>query len=257
MKVHFLCADDEIFLPHFFEEVFSQSRHEIQGVAIAEDPRFKEFLQNSFRFMGAKLFLYEVINQLGVRLRNLFYGIINQSRVSSIENVCLKYKIDFSRINRVNTDSFRSWLREKDIDVLVSVACPQILKKKLLSIPKLAAINIHYALLPFYRGQYPSFWVLAQGEEYTGVSVHHMVEKVDAGDIIIQIKEKIRTEDSFYSLVKRLKTTIGPGALLMALDKLESGDKSVINNRIEQGSYYSFPTREDMKRFLSGGRRWR
>ncbi|MCD6163368.1 MAG: hypothetical protein J7K40_13290 [candidate division Zixibacteria bacterium] len=257
MRIFFITTNDRIFLPFFFDKVFSNIDYEIVGVAAADDPNFKKFLINSFSFMGFRLFACEVINQVKVRLLDIARKIFTPNRKHSIQSVCGKYSIPFSNITRVNTKSFRSFLKNQQIDVLVSVACPQILRKRILNIPSKAAINIHYALLPHYRGQYPSFWVLAHGEEYTGVSVHYMVEKVDAGDILIQLKEKITPDDTFYSLVKRLKTTIGPKALIMALDKINKNDSSTIKNNPDNGSYFSFPTKTDMAEFKKRGRKWR
>jgi methionyl-tRNA formyltransferase len=257
MRIYFLCADDKVFLPRFFEKIFSGSSFEIAGVAIVADPNFKKFLKASLRFMGWRIFSGEVYNQLLLRMKNLYYRIFAPSRISAIENVCNQHDIECRKIEKVNSRDFRDFLSDKEIDVLVSVACPQILKSKILQIPRKAAINIHYGLLPNYRGQYPSFWVLANGEQYTGVSVHFMTRKVDAGDILVQVKEKIKPDDTFYSLVARLKTTIGPEALLQALKKIDAGDLSAIPNVIEQGSYFSFPSRKDMRIFLQRGRRWR
>lgn len=257
MRIFFITTNDRIFLPYFFDKVFSGIDYEIVGVAVADDPNFKKFLKNSLSFMGFWLFACEVINQIKVRLLDIARKIFTPAKKCSIQSVCEKYSIPFSSVVRINTKNFRSFLKNQQIDVLVSVACPQILKRKILSIPSKAAINIHYALLPHYRGQYPSFWVLAHGEEYTGVSVHYMVEKVDAGDILIQLKEKIKSEDTFYSLVKRLKTNIGPKALIMALDKIDNNDNSIIKNNPDEGLYFSFPTKTDMAEFKKRGCKWR
>ena len=83
-----------------------------------------------------------------------------------------------------------------------------------------------------------------------------MVKEIDAGDILIQEKAAIKPEDTFYSLVKRLKKELGPKALLRAIDKIRNGDSSVIPNNIQDGSYFGFPTREAMKRFRAAGRKW-
>jgi methionyl-tRNA formyltransferase len=257
MRIYFLTTDDRVFLPYFFDKVFSQVDYEVVGLALVKDPNFIRFLKNSLTFMGPRLFFEEMSHQLMIRCNGLVNSLFARSNKFSIKSVCSRYAIPVSTIAKINSDDFRSFLKAADVDVLVSVACPQILKKGLLSIPKLAAINIHYGLLPDYRGQYPSFWVLAQGEEFTGVSVHHMIPKVDAGDILVQAREKIRPDDTFYSLVGRLKTTIGPQALLAALDKIKNGDESRLENDPARGSYYSFPTRPDMARFRKRGRKWR
>jgi methionyl-tRNA formyltransferase len=257
MRIFFLSAGDDVFLPRFYNKVFAESKYDICGVARVDDPHFRKFLLASFKFMGWRLFFGEVFHQVILKIKNIFYKIFMSSKVTSIESICRKYNVEFLSIPKINTKAFRNFLQTKQIDVLVSVACPQILKKKILEIPARAAINVHYALLPQYRGQYPSFWVLAKGEEYTGVSVHYMAEKIDAGEILVQIKEKIKTDDTFYSLVGRLKTTIGPKALLKALDKIADSDMTGLPNDIDSGSYFSFPTRQDMIGFLRRGRRWR
>lgn len=257
MRIFFLTTNDRIFLPYFFENAFSRINYKIAGLAIVDNPNFKKFLKNSFFFMGPSLFGREVIYQLGIRFKCLYKSIFSPSQTYSIKSVCKKFGVLFSSVNKVNSKMFRSYLKSLDIDVLVSVACPQILRKKILGIPHQAAVNVHYGMLPFYGGLYPSFWVLAQGEKYTGVSIHYMVEKVDTGDILVQLKEEILPDDTFYSLVKRLKTTIGPRALVMALDKINADDIEVIKNCPEKGSYFSFPTKNDMARFKSIGRKWR
>ena len=257
MRIFFLSAGDDVFLPRFYDKVFAESKHDICGVAVVDDPHFKRFLLASLKFMGWRLFFSEVFHQVILKIKNMLYKIFMSSKITSIENICQKYNVDFLTAKKINTKAFRNFLQTIQVDVLVSVACPQILKKKILEIPSKAAINVHYALLPRYRGQYPSFWVLAKGEEYTGVSVHYMAEKIDAGEILVQIKEKIETDDTFYSLVGRLKTTIGPDALLQALGKIADGDMTGLPNDIDSGSYFSFPTREDMIGFLQRGRKWR
>lgn len=65
-------------------------------------------------------------------------------------------------------------------------------------------LNLHSALLPRYRGRCPINWVLVKGEAETGVTVHHMVDKADAGDIVGQKRVEIRAEDDAWSLTKRV-----------------------------------------------------
>ena len=257
MRVFFLTADDRVFLPEFYSRVFGGSSCTMAGLAVVKDPNFFRFLRKSCSFLGIRQFAGEIISQAWLRFKNVILTIATPGRKQDLKAVCNKFKVPFYTIDKVNTKNFRAFLQNEQIDVIVSVACPQILRKKILEIPAIAAINVHYGLLPNYRGQYPSFWVLANGEDRTGVSVHHMVEKVDAGDILVQIEEAIRPEDTFYSLVRRLKTTIGPQAIIEALHKIETGDRSVIKNNPEAGSYYSFPARQDMAAFRARGRRWR
>jgi methionyl-tRNA formyltransferase len=257
LEIFYITMGDGVFLPLFFDRILSGNGNEVAGIAVVRDPHMTRFLRRSLRFMGIWLFAGEVFRQLKIRLMDLLYRVFAQSKRSSIQSVCRKYNIPCYPVENVNSKSFHQVLKEKKINLLVSVACPQILKKKLLDIPSLGCINIHYGLLPHYRGMYPSFWVLANNEKETGVSVHYMVEKIDAGDILVQIKENIRPDDTFYSLVKRLKTTIGPTALSQAIEKIRDGNIPVIPNDPRKGSYLAFPARKDMDRFRALGRKWR
>lgn len=251
-----LTYSDQIFLPDFYDKVFFELRDDIAGLTLVSNPHFRRFLWDSLLFMSLPLFASEIIRQVKLRIKGIFQAIFTPSKKKTIQTVCLKHSVPFSYTQKINSKEFRLKLKTQEIDLIISVACPQILRKKILGLPEYGCINIHYGLLPEYRGMYPSFWVLANGEKETGVSVHYMKEKIDAGDILVQIKEKIRPEDSFYSLVKRLKTTIGPEALLEAVKKIENGDKSVIHNDPESGSYYSFPSKMAMKKFKALGRKW-
>lgn len=256
MRILILTTNDQVFLPHFFDRLFSKIGSEVVGVAIVNDPNFGRFLRKSLKFMGFWIFAGEMLRQLRIRIIRLFYSVLSPSKKLSLQSVCRKYNIPCFPVERVNSKSFHQVLKEKKIDLLVSVACPQILKKKLLDIPSRGCINIHYGLLPHYRGMYPSFWVLANDEKETGVSVHYMVEKIDAGDILVQIKENIKPDDTFCSLVKRLKTTIGPTALIQAIEKIRDGNTSIIPNDPHEGSYFAFPTKKDMARFRALNRKW-
>ena len=61
-----------------------------------------------------------------------------------------------------------------------------MVKAELLSIPRLGALNLHGSLLPKYRGRVPVNWAVINGESQTGATLHYMVEKPDAGDIVDQ-----------------------------------------------------------------------
>ena len=71
-------------------------------------------------------------------------------------------------------------------DFLFSCYYRHMLKKPLLDLPRLGALNLHGSLLPRYRGRCPVNWVLIHGETETGVTLHYMEEKPDKGDIVGQ-----------------------------------------------------------------------
>ncbi len=102
-------------------------------------------------------------------------------------------------------------------DCIVAVAYGLILPKKILDIPSLGCINLHFSLLPKYRGAAPVNWALVKGEEVTGVTTFLMNEKMDEGDILLQQKISIDDGERADSLSRRL-SEIGADLLIRTLD---------------------------------------
>lgn len=110
-----------------------------------------------------------------------------------------------------NTPAFVNLMRRLDPELILSFYYRRILGKDLLSIPRLGGINLHGSLLPKYRGRSPVNWVLVNGENETGVTLHYMVESADAGDIVAQERVLIGIEDTALSLFRKLT----PAALVL------------------------------------------
>src|SRR3970282_1232022 len=91
-------------------------------------------------------------------------------------------------------------LRPLAPDVIPSVLYRRLLGPDMLSLPRLAALNLHGSLLPAYRGRAPVNWVLVNGERRTGVTLHHMTAEADAGDIVAQQAIDIEPEDTAFTL---------------------------------------------------------
>lgn len=89
-------------------------------------------------------------------------------------------------------------------DFIFSFYYRHMIPKRILDIPRVAALNLHGSLLPKFRGRAPVNWVLVEGESETGVTLHEMVEKPDAGDIIAQKKIEIAFEDDVYTLYMKM-----------------------------------------------------
>jgi methionyl-tRNA formyltransferase len=116
-----------------------------------------------------------------------------------------------------NSHEFINHLRSLDADLFVVVSYGEILKKEIIEIPRLYAINLHASLLPKYRGAAPINWAILQGETETGVSIIRMNAKMDAGDIILQEKMSISDEDTAVSLGNRLSEK-GAELILRTID---------------------------------------
>ena len=103
-------------------------------------------------------------------------------------------------------------LQELAPELLIVVAYGQILPAKVLEIPRLGAINVHASLLPKYRGAAPIQYSLLNGDETTGVTIMHLDEGMDTGDIILQRSIDIPIDWEFNQLSAHL-STLGAEAL--------------------------------------------
>jgi len=100
-----------------------------------------------------------------------------------------------------------------EYDLSIVVAFGKILSKEILDAPKLGSINVHYSLLPKYRGASPVESAILAGEIETGVTIQRMVYKMDAGPILAQEKVAILPDETASELRKRLT---GLGAAMLA-----------------------------------------
>ena len=154
----------------------------------------------------------------------------------------------------INKDENLAKLAEYKPDLFVSIAGNQIFKRKLLDVATHGCINLHTALLPKYRGLMPSFWVLKNGETHTGVSVFFVDEGIDSGPILVQNKLAIgnRSQAELIDVTKKM----GMDAILESIDKIHLGNYELIENDAAQMTYFTFPTRDDVKAFLAAGKRF-
>ena len=117
---------------------------------------------------------------------------------------------------------FAASLAQHQADLFIVVAYGEIIKQHLLDMPKLGCINVHGSLLPKYRGAAPIQRCLIEGESQTGVTIMHMVRKMDAGDIIELAKMDIPPDMTAAELEPALRL-LGAAALLEVIAEFERG----------------------------------
>lgn len=135
-------------------------------------------------------------------------------------------------------------LRGLKPDLIVVVAYGQILPTQVLEIPPLQCINVHFSLLPRYRGAAPIQWALINGEELTGVSTLTMTEKLDAGPILRQKKVPIEPDDTVETLGIRL-ANVGAEMLVETLEAIRSNDLYPLPQREEEATQAPSLKKED------------
>lgn len=119
-------------------------------------------------------------------------------------------------------DSTLKQIGALDADIGVVVAFGSILNKQALEILKLGWVNLHYSLLPKFRGAAPVQHALLQGESTTGVTVFQLDEGMDTGPILLSVPTTIEPGENSGRLLDRL-TTIGASALLEILPSISAG----------------------------------
>jgi methionyl-tRNA formyltransferase len=107
-------------------------------------------------------------------------------------------------------------------DLFLIVAYGKIISKELLNLPKLGSLNIHYSLLPKYRGASPVESAILNGDEETGISIQKMIYKMDAGPIVAQEKVLILPDEKASELRTRL-IKIGGQLLVKILPEFIEG----------------------------------
>ena len=138
---------------------------------------------------------------------------------------------------RVNTPDWIEKVRKLSPEVIFSFYYRHLLGRDILMIPTAGAFNLHGSLLPAYRGRAPVNWVLVNGEERTGVTLHYMVEAPDAGDIVGQKEVLIEFEDTAHTLYQ--KVCVKAKELLeVVLPLIKKGVAPRVAQNLKQGSYY-------------------
>jgi len=152
------------------------------------------------------------------------------------------------------------------LDVGIVSCFPHQLQNSLLQIPRLGCYNLHPSLLPQYRGPSPLFWQFRNGESKIGITLHRMVQLIDAGPIVAW--EQVPVIDGISETdLKRLCATVGNALIQTLLQQLESGSLCLTTQDEQQASCHSWPGEEDfhittewsarrVHNFICGTRHW-
>ena len=110
-------------------------------------------------------------------------------------------------------------LSQVEPDINIVVAYGQIIPDPIIYLPRFNSINIHFSLLPKYRGASPVQWALLNGETETGVTIFELNSRMDEGDILSQKQVEIHPEETSAELEERLAQS-GSGLLLNTIKDL-------------------------------------
>lgn len=156
---------------------------------------------------------------------------------ASVAQLCARHGISVHAPEDVNHPIWVERIARLDADIGFSFYYRHLLGEPVLAAFLRGAYNLHGSLLPHYRGRAPANWVLVNGESETGVTLHRMVARADAGDIAAQRRVPIERRDTGLSLHAKLRDA---AALLLqeALPALAAGTLRETPQDLDQGSYY-------------------
>jgi len=129
-------------------------------------------------------------------------------------------------------------------DVIFSFYYREMIPVSILNLAPRGAYNMHGSLLPKYRGRAPTNWAVLNGETETGATLHEMVAKPDAGDIVDQCSVPILPDDTGQQVFDKV-TVAAEQVLWRSLPAIMAGRPARLANNLSQGSYYSRRTPED------------
>ncbi|MCR5307407.1 MAG: methionyl-tRNA formyltransferase [bacterium] len=162
---------------------------------------------------------------------------------SPVKEVALNNNIEVFQPTKIKEDYQK--ILDSNPDIIITAAYGQIIPKTILDYPKYKCVNVHASLLPKYRGGAPIHWAIINGDEYAGVTIMYMAEKMDAGDIISQDKLLIG-EDDTTTLTNRL-SLLGRDLLLKTLPDIFSGNINPIKQNETEVSFAYNISKEDEK----------
>ncbi len=242
--------DDVLFYPKFVSYLTNRSGIDVVGIVIA-----RASLKNNRSFHLLKKLRYFKINELfalffkysKIFITNIGSKIRNLSPCNSIINIAKNRNIPYLFVTgNINTPEAIAWVRGKNPFIIFS-ASPLILGGELLQIPAIS-INMHFSLLPAYKGIMPIFHAMAHGEAVSGISLHEMTRKIDEGRIIFQREVKLDYSISMFENYQNFFDLAAP-CVVECIDEIKNGINNEKHYLHKQPSYFGHPDKNAWEKF--------
>ena len=162
------------------------------GTPLAAVPTFKRIIEDGHEVVG----VYTQPDRPS--------GRGNKIRFSPVKQYALENGIEVLQPLKIRTAEALETFKSHGADAAVVVAYGRILPESFLTAFPHGAINVHFSLLPKYRGAAPVNWAIANGETKTGVTTMKMDAGLDTGDILLQNETEIESEETAPELLTRL-----------------------------------------------------
>lgn len=129
-----------------------------------------------------------------------------------------------------------SEIPDEEPDLIISAGYTHLIPEEIINVPERGAVNLHYSYLPYARGANTNVWSIID-DHPAGVSIHYMVEKVDAGKIIERREVPIYPDDNGRDLYERLIQEQFD-LFTEEWEQIRDGTASTQPNHIEDGTYH-------------------
>ncbi len=257
MNVIIATQEEPFYVPIFFSRFLAATETNVVGAVIGRPlGSFRAALRtirDHWRLYGPRLFVVQ-----GLRVARL--GLADRLRADrlppcSVRSAMRQRGVPVWPVETIKDPRFVERAVLEHADVLVSVACPQIVPERVLSAFPHGGINFHLGPLPRYRGMMPLFWCLLHGERESAVTVHRMDRYLDNGPILAQQFFPIDDVPSLDAAYRRA-IDLGPGVLEGVLRDLRTGAVQERANPKESATYFGFPSGADARAFRRSGRKF-
>jgi methionyl-tRNA formyltransferase len=161
-----------------------------------------------------------------------------------VRKVAESHKVPVLAPEKVRDPSFLEVLKKWVPDLIVVVAYGRILPRQILELAPHGCLNVHYSLLPKYRGAAPVAWAIINGEKQSGVTTMRLVEKMDAGPIFLQRAIPLAKGETRVSLQGKL-APLGAELLVETIAGLKAGKITPKDQNESDASYAPILKKED------------
>lgn len=237
MNIYILTVDEPLYTAETFRVILEKYRSNIVGVSFPSGDISPKRIITTLKIWGVGRFV-----------KLICYYLLTTVSGGKIHNLFKKNKIDTYPVSNINSKAFLDKLRNLKVDLVISLNCPQLLKRDILELPKYGCVNAHFGMLPEYRGILPVFYAIVNREKEFGVTLHFMDEQIDNGPIIIQKAIQIRERDDLFSLYPVAFKAAGE-LLVEAIDLISRQDLKLKYNDPKKKSYYSYPGNDTITKY--------
>jgi methionyl-tRNA formyltransferase len=243
---------DPFFTGRFFRSFLAAAGSlGVDLVEIVVLPNFSEsrlaLLRRMARFYGVRDLARLAARYLRVRVEEL------RGTPQRVEAIARSYGVPVRYLESINDPGYLGSLGGREIDVLLSVSAPEIFRLEALrAVPHV--LNVHSGHIARYRGHMPTFWALLEGDQHVVVTVHEMVERLDAGPVVAEYPLQTARADSVFDVACRAKHLAGRevATLLAKAGTADWPTPRPIDG--DAGRRYPFPVHTDAKRLRAQGR---